>query len=163
MWYVFSSCLLMRTVSCSKNANAMYALFVIMALKSWNLNLPDNMATPLTQLVFFYPLVTVLMGFYCIECFHMTSWWPYWCPKTMKQRPCWCPKPIMWELNSFVMQTLSFVPINLHRCWPREWKHSIVRACFYKMFAPLSMLIPRKFLTAPITQQYRLDRSSCVS
>ena len=22
------------------------------------------------------------------------------------------------------MQTLSFVPINLHRCWPREWKHS---------------------------------------
>ena len=23
------------------------------------------------------------------------------------------------------MQTLSFVPINLHRCWPREWKHSI--------------------------------------
>ena len=115
----------MRTVSCSKNANAMYALFVIMPLKSWNLNLPDNMATPLTRLVFFYPLVTVLMGFYCIECFHMTSWWPYWCPKTMKQRPCWCPKPIMWELNSFVMQTLSFVPINLHRCWPREWKHSI--------------------------------------
>ena len=21
------------------------------------------------------------------------------------------------------MQTLSFVPINLHRCWPREWRH----------------------------------------
>ena len=20
------------------------------------------------------------------------------------------------------MQALSFVPINLHRCWPREWK-----------------------------------------
>ena len=55
----------------------------------------------------------------------MTSRWPYWCPKTMKQRPCWCPKPILWELNSFLMQTLSFVPINLHRCWPREWKHSI--------------------------------------
>ena len=45
--------------------------------------------------------------------------------KTMKWRPCWCPKPILWELNSFLMQTLSFVPINLHRCWPREWKHSI--------------------------------------
>ena len=24
------------------------------------------------------------------------------------------------ELNSFLMQTLSFVLINLHRCWPRE-------------------------------------------
>ena len=45
--------------------------------------------------------------------------------KTMKRRPCWCPKPILWELNSFLMQTLSFVPINLHRCWLREWKHSI--------------------------------------
>ena len=26
-----------------------------------------------------------------IECFHMTSRRPYWCPKTMKRRPCWCP------------------------------------------------------------------------
>ena len=60
-----------------------------------------------------------------IECFHMTSRRPYWCPKTMKRRPCWCPKPVLWELNSFLMQTLSFVPINLHICWPREWKHSI--------------------------------------
>ena len=55
-----------------------------------------------------------------IECFHMTSQWPYWCPKTIKQWPCWCLKPIPWELNSFLMQMLSFVPINLHtRCWPR--------------------------------------------
>ena len=60
-----------------------------------------------------------------IECFQMTSRRPYWCPKTMKRRPCWCPKPVLWELNSFLMQTLSFVPINLHICWPREWKHSI--------------------------------------
>ena len=43
----------------------------------------------------------------------------------MKRRPCWCPKPVLWELNSFLMQALSFVPINLHICWPREWKHSI--------------------------------------
>ena len=55
----------------------------------------------------------------------MTSWRPYLCPKTMKRRPCLCPKPVLWELNSFLMQTLSFVPINLHRCWPREWKHKI--------------------------------------
>ena len=64
-----------------------------------------------------------------IECFHMTSRRPYWCPKTMKQRPCLCLKPVLWELNSFLMQTLSFVPINLHRCWPREWKRSIEHAC----------------------------------
>ena len=43
----------------------------------------------------------------------------------MKRRPCWCPKPVLWELNYFLMQTLSFVPINLHRCWQREWKYSI--------------------------------------
>ena len=55
----------------------------------------------------------------------MTSRRPYWCPKTMKRRPCWFPKPILWELDSFLMQKLSFVPINLHRCWPRESKHSI--------------------------------------
>ena len=63
---------------------------------------------------------------FCKECFHMTLRRPYWCPKTMKQWPCWCPKLILWELNSFLMQTLSFVPIHLHRYWPREWKHSIV-------------------------------------
>ena len=26
----------------------------------------------------------------------------------------------LWELNSFLMQMLSFVPINLHRGWPGE-------------------------------------------
>ena len=44
----------------------------------------------------------------------------------MNRRPCWCPKQILWEVNSFLMQTLSFVPINLHRYWPREWKHSVL-------------------------------------
>ena len=64
---------------------------------------------------------------FSIECFHMTSRRPYWCPKTMKRRPCWCPKPVLWELNSFLMQTFSFVRTYLHRCWPREWKHSILK------------------------------------
>ena len=54
----------------------------------------------------------------------MTSRRPYWCPKTTKRRPCWCPKPVLWKFNSFLMQTLSFVPINFSRCRPREWKHS---------------------------------------
>ena len=65
--------------------------------------------------------------FSSIECFHMMSRRPYWCPKTTKRRPYWCPKPILREFTSFLMQTLSFVLINLHRCWPREWKHSIFR------------------------------------
>ena len=60
-----------------------------------------------------------------IECFHMTSRRPYCCPKTLKRRPFWCPKPILWELNSFRMLTLSFVPVNLHRYWSREWKYPI--------------------------------------
>ena len=33
--------------------------------------------------------------------------------------------PVGVEL-SFLMQTLSFVPINLHRCWQSEWKRSIL-------------------------------------
>ena len=62
-----------------------------------------------------------------IECFHMTSGGHIGVPfKTIKRRPCWCPKPLMWELNSFLMQTFSLVPINLHRCQPCEWKRFIV-------------------------------------
>ena len=38
-----------------------------------------------------------------IVCFHMTTWRPYLCPKTMKRRPCLCPKPVLWELNSLLM------------------------------------------------------------
>ena len=45
------------------------------------------------------------------------------------------PKPVLWELNSFLMQTLSFVPINLHRCWPREGEHRIDTAfAFFNLF-----------------------------
>ena len=60
-----------------------------------------------------------------IEHFHMTSRRPYWCSKTIKRRPCWSTKQILWELNSFLMSTLHFVSINLHRCWSRDWKRSI--------------------------------------
>ena len=60
-----------------------------------------------------------------IERFYITSRRPYWCSTTMKRRPCWRTNTILWELNSFLMQTLSFVPINLHRCRSRDWKRSI--------------------------------------
>ena len=49
-----------------------------------------------------------------IECFHMTS---------RRNRLLSQTRPLGVEL--FSMQTISFVPINLHRCLPREWKHSI--------------------------------------
>ena len=89
--------------------------------------------------------------FRCIECFHMMSWWPYWCPTTIKRWPCWCPKPILWELNSFLMQTLSFVPINLHRCWPGEWKHSI---CSTYDFDPEAKTIILSCTFSPLCQLF---------
>ena len=63
------------------------------------------------------------------------SCWPYWCPKTMKLWPCCVPNQSCgsWTLL-FNMQTFSFVPINLHRCWPREynaihWKEGHPACC----------------------------------
>ena len=49
-----------------------------------------------TKSLFLAPFVNIL-------CFHMTSRRPYLCPKTMKRRLCLCPKPVLWELNSFLM------------------------------------------------------------
>ena len=42
--------------------------------------------------------------------------------KTMNRRSCLCTKKILWELNSFHMLKLSFIPSNLQSCWPRDWK-----------------------------------------
>ena len=47
--------------------------------------------------------------------------------------------PILWELNSFLMQTLSFVSINLQRCWPREWKNSILWKTYSTQFSKNSL------------------------
>ena len=44
-----------------------------------------------------------------IERIHMTSRRPYWCSKT---------NPVGVGLFSYVK--ISFVVINLHRCWPLE-------------------------------------------
>ena len=91
-------------------------------LSNMNISIETEHASKRT----FYNQVTVAR----IEFFDMTSRRPYWCPKTMKRQPRWCPKPVLWELNSFLIQTLSFVPINLHRCWLREWKRSIAHSSF---------------------------------
>ena len=44
--------------------------------------------------------------------------------KTMDRRPCLCTKKILWELNSFHMLKLSFIPSNLQSCWPPDRKRS---------------------------------------
>ena len=33
---------------------------------------------------------------------------------------------LLWELNLFLMEEPSFVPVNLYSCWPRGWKRSAV-------------------------------------
>ena len=49
--------------------------------------------------------------------FHMTS-----------RPPCWCPDQILREFNSIIMQTLTFVFVEKHGCWSREWKPAIYQA-----------------------------------
>ena len=79
----------------------------------------------------------------------MTSRRPYWFSKTIKRRPCWCAKPVLRELNSFLMKTLSFVPINLHRHRPREWKRWLsiklntphISLCYFWRYIDTSTLI----------------------
>ena len=63
--------------------------------------------------------------FIIIKCFHMTSQRPCWSSKTKKWRPWWCTKLILWELDSIIMQILSFVAVIKYGCWSREWKSSV--------------------------------------
>ena len=44
--------------------------------------------------------------------------------KTMNRQPCLCTKKILWELYSFHMLKLTFIPSNLPSYWPRDWKRS---------------------------------------
>ena len=59
-----------------------------------------------------------------LESFPITSRRPCW-TVTKERRPCWCPQVILWELNSILMQTLSFVFLYKQAHRSREWKHSI--------------------------------------
>ena len=42
---------------------------------------------------------------------------------------------VLWELNSFLLSTLSWVAINLHSCSPRKWKRSLGLSSVYILFA----------------------------
>ena len=70
--------------------------------------------------------------------FHMTSRLPCWCPQTMKWRPCWCPDPILRELKAIIMLTSSFVFVEKHGCWSREWNPSIAIFLVYKHWRHIS-------------------------
>ena len=90
-------------------------------------SLPDGVFKGMTNLFYLYVLAKRICPSIhpsihpSIERFHMTSRRPYWCSKT-----------ILLEFNSFLMWTLPFVSINLHRCWSREWKRSIHTLSYQK-------------------------------
>ena len=48
-----------------------------------------------------------------LDCFRVTSRPPCLFANTIKRRPCWCAKPILWQLNFFLRQKLSFVQIGI--------------------------------------------------
>ena len=55
-----------------------------------------------------------------VERFHMKSQRPYWSVQNNETAAMLVFQSVLWEFTSLLMQTLSFVPLNLHRCWPRE-------------------------------------------
>ena len=92
-----------------------------------------------------------------VRCMHMMSWQSCWCSKTMKWRPCCCTKPILWEFNSFLMKTLSFVPIDLHGCQARE--HIRIKyCCCYTLLLFIHLLIFFACLVFPFAQGGHLSK-----
>ena len=55
----------------------------------------------------------------------MTSRRPYLRTKQWIGGHVCTQKKILWELNSYHMLKLSFIPSNLQSCWPCDWKRSI--------------------------------------
>ena len=58
--------------------------------------------------------------------FHMTSRPPYWCSGQNNETAAMLvsqTNPESWTF--FLCKKISFIAINVHSCWPREWKRSI--------------------------------------
>ena len=55
-----------------------------------------------------------------IVCFHMTSRAAILVSQNNETAAMLVSQTNPRGVELFLMQTLSFVPINLHRCWPRE-------------------------------------------
>ena len=64
------------------------------------------------------------------------------------------------------MLTLFFVPINFHRCWPREWKRSLEECNYqYRIFHLQSMQANRYNYEIPryYYRKHRCDSYGCCS
>ena len=70
--------------------------------------------------------------------FDMTSRRLYLCTKQWIGGHVCVQKKILWELNSFHMLKLSFIPSNLQSscCWPRDWKRSMKQPLFKNTVLP---------------------------
>ena len=130
--YYIQSQIFHQLVSCTSSLNVTSQIVssVIPSLRKKRKNLNNDVSK-----------VRVLRN--CTERCHMTSRYPEWCSKdkinkTNKRWPCWCTEPILRELNSFLIKTLPFVPVNLHGGWARGWKRFFpaIRAIRYCLFAP---------------------------
>ena len=79
VYFLFSGCLFSILFICSRNGNVMYSVFVITALKSWNLSLPRWNGHPITTAKFFGPIAdhinwvplyqNVMCKIYCVGWF----------------------------------------------------------------------------------------------
>ena len=71
-----------------------------------------------SQTLYPWVLFPFLLAKAKIECFHMTS-----------RRPCWCPKPVRWELNSCI--DASHVSENTQTSLDRR-THVVVAFCNFR-------------------------------
>lgn len=69
-----------------------------------------------------------------LNCFHLNGYIKEIYQKTtgqlhlMSRRPCWfCTKKNPARIELLYLKKISFIPRNLHGCWPRDWKWPIKR------------------------------------
>ena len=74
-----------------------------------------------------------------IDRFHMTSR-GHICVQNNESAAIFVYKKNLWELNSFHMLKLSFIPSNFQSCWPRDWKRAIGEIVY-----PVPSTVPEVF------------------
>ena len=94
-----------------------------------------------------------------LECFHVTSWRPYWCPKTIKRWPCWCPKPVLRELNSFLI--LANFWVDSRRFASNKSLHHL--RIWVSEVAQFPVGNPQRSWNIPYTSCKNRGRISCLS
>ena len=78
----------------------------------------------------------------------------------MTSRPPYlCTKNIPWELNSFHMLKLSFIPSILQSCWPRDWKR-----CIDSMLPCVCSLIDHRWRQNVVeTKKWHTSPGKCIT